>query len=86
MRRRELITLFGGAIASLPLAARAQQPDRTRLIGLLMGNTESDLSQQYLAAFRHALSKLGWMEASNLQIAVRWGDPIPHSSRATLLS
>ena len=87
MRRRDFITLLGGTAASWPLAARAQQPDGTRLIGVLMGDTESDLSRRYLAVFRGALSKLGWMEASNLQIAVRWGgsDPALFARHATEL-
>jgi putative ABC transport system substrate-binding protein len=72
MRRREFITLIGGA-AAWPLAARAQQPDRMRLIGVLMGYAESDrIAQSWLAAFRGALTKLGWTEGSNLRIEVRW--------------
>jgi putative tryptophan/tyrosine transport system substrate-binding protein len=74
MRRREFITLVGGGAATWPLVAHAQQPDRTRLIGLLMGLAESDPSAQSgLAAFRAALAKLGWTEGSNLRIELRWG-------------
>ena len=73
MRRREFITLLGGTAAIWPLAARAQQPDRVRLIGVLMAYAESDLTaQSWLAAFRDALSKLGWTEGSNLRIELRW--------------
>jgi putative tryptophan/tyrosine transport system substrate-binding protein len=73
MRRREFITLVSSA-AMVPLAARAQQPDRMRLIGVLMAYAESDLTaQSWLAAFRGALSKLGWTEGSNLRIELRWG-------------
>jgi ABC-type uncharacterized transport system substrate-binding protein len=73
MRRREFITFLGGASAAWPLAARAQQPDRMRLIGVLMAYAESDLTaQSWLAAFRAALSKLGWTEGSNLRIELRW--------------
>jgi len=73
MRRREFITLLGGTAAIWPLAARAQQPDRVRLIGVLMAYAESDLTaQSWLAAFRGALSKLGWTEGSNLRIELRW--------------
>src|SRR6516225_3871816 len=72
-QRREFITLLGGAAAS-PLAARAQQPERMRRIGVLMGAAESDPARQsQLAAFRGALAKLGWREGSNLGIEVRWG-------------
>ena len=73
LRRRELITLLGGAAATWPLAARAQQPDRLRRIGVLMGFPESDSEAQgYIAAFRDRLHKLGWMEGQNLRIETRW--------------
>src|SRR5262252_8783132 len=76
LKRREFITLLGGA-AAWPIAARAQQPDRMRRIGVLMGAVESDPARRsQLAAFRGALAKLGWREGSNLGIEVRWGaDP-----------
>jgi putative ABC transport system substrate-binding protein len=65
VRRREFITLLGGAAAAWPLAARAQQPDRVRLIGVLVGNAQSDrVAQSWLAVFLGALSKLGWTEGS----------------------
>ena len=74
MRRREFITLLGGAAAASPLA-RAQQPAMpVRLVGVLMGNAESDpVGQSNLTAFRGALTKLGWTEGSNLRIEPRWG-------------
>src|SRR6202049_3257550 len=72
MRRREFITLLGG-VAAWPIAARAQQPDRMRLIGVLMAYAQSDpAAQSWLAAFRGALAKLGWTEGSNLRIELRW--------------
>ena len=75
MRRRDFIGLLGCA-SVCPLAARAQPPDRMRLIGVLMGGVENDPVNQ-LAAFRGALAKLGWTEGSNLRIEVRWGaDPM----------
>jgi hypothetical protein len=67
MKRRELITLLGGAAApSLlwPLAARSQQPERMRRIGLLMGAVEN--AQASIAAMRQALAELGWIEGRNL--------------------
>ncbi len=61
MRRREFITVVGGAAVSWPLMAHAQQPDRMRLIGVLMGFVESDpVAQAEIAAFRETLAKLGW--------------------------
>jgi len=72
LKRREFISLLGGA-AAWPLAARAQQPDRVRLIGVLVGNAQSDrVAQSWLAVFLGALSKLGWTEGSNLRIELRW--------------
>jgi putative ABC transport system substrate-binding protein len=73
--RRQFISALGGATVAWPLAARAKQPDGIRLIGVLMGYAESDLTAQpQLAAFRGALSKLGWTEGGNLRIELRWGD------------
>ena len=75
MKRREFIALVGGA-ASWPLAARAQQPERMRRIGVLMGYAESDSdAQARVAAFRDGLQKLGWAEGRNIRINTRW--PIP---------
>ena len=82
MRRRSFITLLGGAAAAWPLAAHAQQPERMRRIGVLMGFAESDpAAQSWLAAFRDALTKLGWKEAGNLQIEVRWAAADPDRIR-----
>jgi putative ABC transport system substrate-binding protein len=73
MRRREFITLLGGAAATWPLTVRAQQPDRMRVIGVLMGFAESDPdARSWLATFRGALAKLGWTEGNNLRIELRW--------------
>src|SRR3974377_1877473 len=81
MRRREFITLLGSA-AAWPLAARAQQPDRMRLIGVLMASAESDSTpQSWLAAFRAALAKWGWTEGSNLRIELRWSAADPEKIR-----
>ena len=78
MRRREFITLLGGAAAAWPLAARAQQPERMRRIGALIGFAETDSFGQASAnAFRQGLEQLGWVEGRNIRIDYRFaaGDP-----------
>ena len=75
MRRREFITLLGGAAAAWPLAARAQQPERMKRIGVLMGQglAEGDPeAQSSVAAFREELRKLGWKEGRNIEFDTRW--------------
>jgi putative tryptophan/tyrosine transport system substrate-binding protein len=72
MKRRKFITLLGGA-AAWPLVARAQQGDRMRRIGVLMGFAESDREgQAFVAAFREGLQKLGWVGGRNIRIDARW--------------
>jgi putative tryptophan/tyrosine transport system substrate-binding protein len=71
--RREVLCTLASAAVTWPLAARAQQPARMRLIGVLVGNAESDeVAQSWLTVFRGALTKLGWTEDSNLRIELRW--------------
>ena len=73
MQRREFITLLGGAAVALPLAARAQQADRVRRIGVLIGYAEDDPETKVrLAAFRQRLEKRGWSEGRNVQIETRF--------------
>ena len=68
MRRREFITLLGGAAIASPLAARAQQAERVRRIGVLTGIFQGDSeAQARMAAFRHALQQLGWTEGRNIR-------------------
>jgi putative ABC transport system substrate-binding protein len=72
IRRREFITLLGGA-AAWPMAGRAQQPERMRRIGVLMLLAESDREgQTRVAAFRERLQQLGWTEGRNIRIDYRW--------------
>jgi putative ABC transport system substrate-binding protein len=74
IRRREFITLLGGAAAAWPLAARAQQPERVRRIGALMYLAADDPdSKALVAAFARGLQELGWIEGRNIQIDYRWG-------------
>ncbi|MGA7163844.1 MAG: ABC transporter substrate-binding protein, partial [Pseudolabrys sp.] len=73
MRRREFITMLGGAAAAWPLAARAQQPERVRRIGVLMYLPADDTEgQARLAAFTQALTQLGWSDGHNLRIDTRY--------------
>src|SRR5262249_22173437 len=73
MRRREFITLLGWAVA-WPRAARAQQPERVRRIGVLMAHAKNDPEgQAFVTTFREGLQKLGWGEGRNIRIDVRWG-------------
>jgi putative tryptophan/tyrosine transport system substrate-binding protein len=73
MKRREFITLLGGAAAAWPLAARAQQGERMRRIGVLMNLSEDDPeAQRLVATFREGLAQLGWTEGRNLRIDNRW--------------
>jgi putative ABC transport system substrate-binding protein len=72
MKRREFISLLGGAAATWPLAARAQS-DRMRRIGVLMGLVASDPeAQSRVAAFENGLQELGWVKGRNLSIDYRW--------------
>jgi putative ABC transport system substrate-binding protein len=66
MRRREFITLLGGAVAAWPLAARAQQPERVRRIGVLMPFAENDPdAMAQLSGFMEGLAHLGWTDGRN---------------------
>jgi putative ABC transport system substrate-binding protein len=73
VRRREFITLLGGAAAAWPLAARAQQSGPVRRIGVLMGPGENDPEGKVqLSAFVRGLAELGWTDGRNLRMDVRW--------------
>jgi putative tryptophan/tyrosine transport system substrate-binding protein len=85
MRRREFITGLGAA-ASLPFAVRAQQHERVRRIGVLMGTEENQPEgQSRIAAFRQGLRELGWVEGRNIQIEYRWSSGPRQAAYATEL-
>jgi putative ABC transport system substrate-binding protein len=74
IKRRQFITLLGGAAAAWPLAARAQQGERVRRIGVLMAGDETDpVRKTYLSTFTQALAGLGWTDGRNLRMDLRWG-------------
>ena len=75
MKRRDFITLLGGAAAAWPLAARAQQ-ERMRRIGVLIGSEDNVDARALFAEFQQALEQLGWTYGRDIQIDIRWGsDP-----------
>jgi len=90
LKRREFITLLGGAAAAWPLVARAQQGERTRRIGVLMSLAADDPEGQIrLAAFREAMKQLGWNDGDNLRIDTRWataGDIRRHATELAALA
>jgi putative ABC transport system substrate-binding protein len=73
-KRREFITLLGGAAAAWPFAARAQQADRMRRVGVLMNLAADDPeSLRRMTAFVQRLQQLGWTDGRNVRIDARWG-------------
>ena len=82
MRRRRLIALIGGAVLAWPVAARAQQPARTRRIGVLMSFAAGDPEAKLrIAAFEKGMRELGWVEGRNLRTEYRWASGDPDSLR-----
>jgi putative ABC transport system substrate-binding protein len=72
--RRELLAALGGAAVAWPLAARAQQPDRVRRIGVLMGVADDPDGQARVTALKQRLQELGWTDGRNIQIEIRFGE------------
>src|SRR6266566_5085511 len=73
LKRREFITLLGGAAVAWPLAARAQQPARMRRVGILLPAVADDSQfQTFVGAFLQALALLGWTIGRNVRIDTRW--------------
>jgi putative ABC transport system substrate-binding protein len=76
VKRRDFMTLLGGAAAAWPLAARAQQRDRMQRLGVLIGSDDNPEARALFAEFQQALEQLGWTYGRNVQIDIRWGsDP-----------
>jgi putative ABC transport system substrate-binding protein len=74
VKRRDFITLLGGAATAWPLAVRAQPADRVRRIGVLMGPDENEpLTKSLVSAFTQALADLGWTDGRNVRMDLRWG-------------
>ena len=74
MKRRKFITLLGGAAVAWPLAARAEQPEPMRRVGVLMNRAANDSEgQAFVAAFQQSMQQLGWIAGRNVQIDTRWG-------------
>ena len=83
MRRREFVTLLGGAAAAWPLTARAQQSVTTPRIGVLTTLADKDSEGQLrVAVFRQELQKLGWIEGRNIRSEYRWAAGDAHRLRA----
>jgi hypothetical protein len=96
-KRREFITLLGGAAAAWPLSARAQQPERMRRIGVLMSLAADDPQGPARAeAFLQGLQQLGWTDSRNVRIDTRWGggdpdrvivgQPLPAATRVEVVA
>jgi putative tryptophan/tyrosine transport system substrate-binding protein len=72
MRRRDFITLLGGAVAAWPVAALAQQVNQLRRVGVLLGWSENELEKSWFASFIQGLAQFGWAEGNNLRIELHW--------------
>ena len=81
MKRREFITLIGGTAATWSFAARAQQPERMRRIGFLIGIDDAEARARF-AVFQQGLAALGWIEGRNVETVARFGGADPERNRA----
>ena len=84
MKRREFITVLGGATVTWPLAARAQQTPRVRRVGVLIPfpDDREPQAKDYLSAFKQRLHELGWDEGRNIRIDYRFTGQVPERMRA----
>jgi putative tryptophan/tyrosine transport system substrate-binding protein len=85
MRRRDFISIFGSAAVAWPLAARAQQPDQRKIIGVLLALAENDPEgQRYVSSLLNELQQLGWASGRNVQIEYRWTGADPDRIRTNV--
>src|SRR5262249_20840158 len=82
VKRREFIRLLGGAAATWPLAARAQQAAQTRRVGVLMMSSQDGPDQPSVMRIEQLLTDLGWIEGRNIRIEVRWSEGNLEKARA----
>ncbi|HJU12035.1 MAG TPA: ABC transporter substrate-binding protein [Candidatus Binataceae bacterium] len=87
MRRREFVRLLGGSAAFWPLAARAQQPEQMRRVGVLLGSTDNPEMRRLLNGFMQSFKELGWTAGRNVQFDIRWsgGEPGNNARQAQAL-
>ena len=74
LRRREFLGAIGGGLVTWPFAARAQQPNRMRLIGVLQGTADDAQAKVRFSAFQQELQQLGWTDGHNVRFNHRWGE------------
>ena len=87
MRRREFITLLGGVAVAWPIAARAQQPDQMRRVGVLINRrADNPEGHDQVTAFQQAIQKLGWSDGRNIRIDICWGENDVDRDRSSLIS
>jgi ABC-type uncharacterized transport system substrate-binding protein len=84
MKRREFISLLGSAAAAWPLAARAEQTERIRTVGILFGSSDHADWRRLMDAFTQSLKELGWTDGRNVRLDIRWsgGDPGSNAAQA----
>lgn len=82
MRRRDFIIVVAGSAITWPLAARAQQRDRVRRIGVLSSFTDDAETQALVVAFKQRLQELGWTEGRDVQLDYRYADGNPERTRS----
>jgi putative ABC transport system substrate-binding protein len=80
VKRRAFIAWVGGAVAAWPLNGRAQQADRVRTVGVLLGSTDNPEMRRLLDAFMESLKELGWTEGRNVRIDIRWSGGNPQAN------